>query len=67
MPIVSSHGLFNTGTLPGDVVNNQDIMTHLSLPFMTILLSKESHKLIFDFYSIQVYCIEFLSQCYYFR
>ena len=24
MPIVSSHSLFNTGTLPGDVVNNQD-------------------------------------------
>ena len=24
MPIVSSHGLFNTGTLPGGVVNNQD-------------------------------------------
>ena len=24
MPTVSSHGLFNTGTLPGDAVNNQD-------------------------------------------
>ena len=56
MPIVSSHGLFNTGTLPGDVVNNEDNDTFKSaFRDHLIKMGEESRKLIFDFYSTQVF------------